>query len=60
MTALALKKDVLKQNWVNNFSVIVHLPNDHWYHCHNDEELESNGHISLCGRLPLPLLPFTK
>lgn len=55
MKALALKQDILKPDWVYNFSVIVHIDNERWYHVHDNEEIEPNSKISLKAGLGLPI-----
>ena len=61
MNALSLKRDILKPDWVHNFSVMVHVDNQTWFHCHDDEEIKAGNEISLRARLPLPIptsLPY--
>jgi len=55
MTALELKQDILKPEWVQNFTVIVHVDGDTWFHCHDDEEVAPNSTISLDARIGLPV-----
>ena len=46
MTAIELKKEVLKEDFVNKFSVIVNMNGD-WYHLHNNEEVPIECTVSL-------------
>ena len=55
MKAQELKRDLLKDNWLNNFHLIIHTDDKNWYHCHDDEEVPVNSDISLRAQLPLPI-----
>jgi len=55
MKAIDLKRDILKSSWVKVFSVIIHINEKNWYHCHNDEEVPVGSKISLMADIGLPI-----
>jgi len=55
MKAIELKRDMLKPSWTNKFHVIIHVDDNNWYHCHDDEEVPAGSEVSLKAQVELPI-----